>query len=579
MPCVVAIRSAKAITEELPEASTTSIGALARCSLPNSERDVQRLAKKFQLCIDIPMSEMTVGGKKMPFLKMSDWARFLADRNLLYRLCGLDSPNPERFRGVWRKFWKRYQSINGGHEVFEKERAGVDLGNVVGLMLHGDEGRSQKKGAMLVVSAHSVLGFGVRSSPLSKQDRYPQNLNYCESTWCTRFLLATVPRAAYADEDDLMQDILLHVSTDLLELYERGITTMDGEQVYFCPVSLMGDWPFIAKAGMLTRSFMNISKHSKANSASKGICHMCQADCPNWIWEDFESRVPPWLPSMNTLNPFKDDPALFMLPMDPADRTKYFAWDLFHCWHIGAGKKLMATAFCLLAFSDVYQGSVDTRIAATSSDFIAWCRSNKQRAYLRKISKEMLSYESSNSYPSGGWSKGQTTTVLTKWFIETCRVHMATVRTNGLLELAFQAAVGADIFLSGLYQFEAWIPANSGALLARHALEHLRLYGRGASLALQQGKCFFPLMPNHHRLHHLAWDLLEQSQRSEFCLNLLHCSTQPSEDFIGRPCRISRKVNVRDIVTRTLQRSLITVLAQYHKAGLIRDPPKANLGS
>ena len=576
----MAIRTARGFTEEVPAASGSSIGALARCSLSHSERDTHKLIKDFQLAADVPLSEMTVGEQQLPFLKMSDWARYLADKNLLYRFAGLAEPDPDRVSDVWRLFWNRYKAVNPRHEIFSREREGLDLGQVVGLMVHGDEGRSQKKLPMLIVSACSILGYGLRKSRASKKTRLPQNLNYTQSTWCTRFLLAAAPRAVYASSDDLFQDIMRGVSDDLRVLFDEGVTTLDGQRVYFCPISVMGDWPYIQKAGLLSRSFLNIAKHTTQNAASKGICHRCLADCPGWIWEDFESRDPPWLPSVNTVSPFKADPAMFILPMDRVDKTKYFTFDLFHTWHMGAGKSLLSTTFILLATSDLFPGSsIDVRIGAASDDFIAWCRQNKHRPYVKKITKETLGMQISTNTPVGGWSKGHTTTSIAKWVLHICRQNIEVVRANDLLYLAFQATVEADLFISGLYKHELWIPANEARLLANHALQHLRLYGRGASLAWQKRRSLFPLMPNHHRLHHLGVDLLEQSQAAQHCLSPLHSSCQPAEDFIGRPSRISRRVNCRQIVTRTLQRALAVVLAHYHKAGLIKDPPLLSLES
>ena len=321
----MAIRTARAFVEEVPEASSSSIGNLARCQESHSERDTHRLTKRFKLTVDIPISEMKVGDIDLPYLKMTHWAQFLISNNLLHRLAGLTKPDPERTAAIWREFWRRYHAINPQHEIYK--RADLDLGRVYPLMLHGDEGRSQKKSPILIIATHSVLGFGLSTSRVPKKQYVRMNLNYQSSTWTTRYLLVVAPRQVYADDDAHMQTIMHHISLDLKSLYEDGLCGLDGQQVFFCPLSLMGDWPWIAKAGALSRTFMNTSKHANAKSAPKGICHRCQADRTGWEWENFELATPSWLPSENTLSPYVVEPEVLMLPMNRDNTPKWFT-----CW-------------------------------------------------------------------------------------------------------------------------------------------------------------------------------------------------------------------------------------------------------
>ena len=522
-----------------------------------------------KLTFDVPISETQVGDVKLPYLKLSDWCKMLIGNGLWHHLAGLREPDPERTSAIWREFWARYRLINPSHEIYK--RTDIDLGSVCAMMLHGDEGRSQKKAAILVLAAHSILGFGLRTSKVPKNERLSMNLNYESPTWTTRFLLAVAPRWVYADDDDQMQDIMRAISIDLKALYDEGLPGPDGKQVYFCPLAMMGDWPFIAKCGGLGRSFWNVSKHANARSEPKGICHRCQADRRGWLWEDFEVATPPWLLSENTLSPFTFEPAVLMLPMDKTNTPKFFAWDLFHAWHLGAGKSFMATAFVLLCMSSIYFGSIDSRIEKGNADFMSWCKANNMRPYIRRLSKENLGWQQTSNFPSGGWSKGETTRVLTKFFLHQYKMHAASVQDDVLLTIAYKAAGHINTVLSGLYKWELWIPSSHAEHLGLKGIAFLRMFGRGAQKAALMKKSFFYLLPNLHRLHHIFWDMLEDSGKSPWVLNPLYAATQPEEDFIGRPSRISRKVNPRTVVLRTIQRSLITAHAKYREAGLIRD--------
>ncbi|CAL1172693.1 unnamed protein product [Cladocopium goreaui] len=53
------------------------------------------------------------------------------------------------------------------------------------------------------------------------------------------------------------------VAKDLRHLFEHGIVNpLDGQRYFFCIVNVMGDWPFIQRAGHLARSFYNAAKHA-----------------------------------------------------------------------------------------------------------------------------------------------------------------------------------------------------------------------------------------------------------------------------------------------------------------------------
>ena len=224
--------------------------------------------------------------------------------------------------------------------------------------------------------------------------------------------------------------------------------------------------------------------------------------------------------------------------------------------------------------SSIYSGSIDNRLDATSGDFFAWCASTNTRPYIRKLGKENMNYQQTSNYPNGGWSKGLTTTAILKFFLSKCADHVAEVEADILLNIAYKAGSHMDAFLHGLYKHEVWIPSKEGKSLALRGAAFLRMFGRGAQQAAKLKKSHFYLVPNHHRLQHIFMDMLEECAVSPYCLNPLHCATQADEDFIGRPSRISRRVNIRLVSLRTIQRSLITIFGKYREAGLIRDATK-----
>eukprot|EP00435_Cladocopium_sp_Y103_P025853 s802_g6.t1 len=451
VPCSVAIRTAKAVTEEVPAARTTSIAALAHCTESHSERDVQRLSDKYGLKLPIPISQTPVGDSTIPFLKMRHWAEFIESRNLWHMLCGLDRADHDACDRRWKLFWERYQRINPGHEVFQRAARGeIDLCKTAGLLLHGDEGRSLKKSAILVVSCHSVLGYGLSTS--SKANKAETNkLNFEQPTWTTRYLLSVVPKSYYSEEsggDKSFQQVLAAVAGDLRDLYDHGIVGPWGRHFY-CIINIVGDWPWMIKAGLLARSFQNVAKHgrpaAKAKAAPKGICHQCLADYgrDGVVWEDFESEVPDWVSTMNQVSPFLDTPAVLVLPHDQQDHPSLFSWDIFHGWHLGSGKIFLASAFVCILISDIFEGSVETKIDALNTHYWTWCKINHKKP-IKKFTRAGLNWLTSTAYPSGGWSKGDATTQLMKYFLTFCRDYLGQVRANALLSLAFQAGEAMD---------------------------------------------------------------------------------------------------------------------------------------
>ena len=585
----MAIRNARAVTEEVPEASASSIGAIARMSESNGERDVHRMAQRYKLAMPFQLSVVKIGSEPLHYLKFSEWARFLLRMNLWHHLCGMSQPDKHRAELTWSTFWRSFQKLKPTHPVFQKNND--QLSRTCALMFHGDEGRSQRKLAILILAVHSVLGYGISTS-LQAEENTLHKLNYLRTTWVTRFLLGVLPKAFYSrggggedeadaatsqsgDEEatDVCQRLLQVISDDLLQLFVDGITNPhDGQQYYFVVLNVMGDWPWLVKAGCLNRSFMNAAKHATSAKPPQGICHRCCADRPGFPWEDFEAEPRCWVATRGVLSPFQSQPSLLTLPHLAEDPTEFFTWDLFHCWHIGLGKVFLGTCLVLLAMSDLCNGSIPDRLAYLNDRFQSWCRANHQKPYIVKISKEKLNWPSTNKYPQGSWAKGSTTRILGKWFIHECSQIPDLVQADDLLKIAYRAACNIELFLKGIYSHEVWIPRSAAETICARGLLFLRLYGRGAMLCHQRNRSLFMLQPNLHRLDEIIADMkaVLADPGVERIMNPLTASTQADEDFIGKPSRVSRRVAARTIIRRTFQRSMIVYKDEYTNAGILR---------
>ena len=126
--------------------------------------------------------------------------------------------------------------------------------------------------------------------------------------------------------------------------------------------------------------------------------------------------------------------------------------------------------------------------------------------------------------------------------------------------VAFLQAAGAralNVTLSTMYRSGFWIRSSHALRLSKLLYRFLALYVQCADYTLAQRKRRFAIVPKLHMLAHCAFDLQDQSQRSEWCINPLSCTNQVQEDYIGRPSRISRRVSIRSLHTSLMMRSLI----------------------
>ena len=137
------------------------------------------------------------------------------------------------------------------------------------------------------------------------------------------------------------------------------------------------------------------------------------------------------------------------------------------------------------------------------------------------------------------------------------------------MSLAMEACKALSGFVRLLFRSGAWLSAEDAGLAAQLALKYLRRYSQLAGWAQREGRMLWILQPKVHCLHHIALTLWEHSQAGKKSLNPVCCSTQTSEDFIGKPSRLSRRVAAQTVIQRVLERHLQNSYAEWVKAGLL----------
>lgn len=145
---------------------------------------------------NVPISRATIGSlDDFPFLRPSDFMKTMCATNDFTRLLGDKSLADSR--KTLSLFWSRYREHQPLHDVFTNKNHCLD--RCVPMYVHGDEGQTYKKKAVLIISFQSALGTGGRHSP----NEHPSGssvssagipMNFLRNALQTRYLSAVCPK-------------------------------------------------------------------------------------------------------------------------------------------------------------------------------------------------------------------------------------------------------------------------------------------------------------------------------------------------------------------------------------------------
>eukprot|EP00438_Fugacium_kawagutii_P024301 Skav217542 [mRNA] locus=scaffold467:270702:272252:- [translate_table: standard] len=508
-------------------------------------------------------------------LSLRNWVEYMVSQNVWHALVGLKLANPARERAILLEFWRRYKVIRPTHEIFQRADAGLlDLSRCAPLLLHGDEGRGRKKSGFLCVTYFSYIGFGtIDANTVRKEKPYHlMRLNYAQNPYTHRLVTSVLPKML---RDHLaLKDILDFISSDASSMLTNGVKDSQGHTYSTCVLQCVGDWQWLVKAGSLTRSYYNVEKRPRKQDANpRGICHLCAAGQNGVLWENYRGmgRKPTWYPTMLTQDPFQGQPALNRIPFIPGQQPHFYAFDLFHSWHLGVGKSFAAG--CLAMASDyMWATNVDSRLEQLSCLFMTYCEENHETAHLNSLTRPVLGWMDRNQYPNGYWSKGHTTTTLCKFF-ETWAKQQEDASGDDLMQLALDACCKINRVLRIMYESDIWLSRGVATDVAQLGMTFLEGYKRLATKSYHAGKNLFPHMPKGHAMEHIFFQLVLDLEidGAQFFLNPLNHSVQISEDMVGRISRVARRTAPQQVVTRVLQRTLQAAYKHWRERGYIRD--------
>ena len=279
------------------------------------------------------------------------------DHSCFHILTGLVRPNEEREGDILEAFWAAYKTRCPTHPIYLlAEQNKLSLRRTVPLALHGDEGRGRRRDAFLILSFRSLLGRG-----LHPQDRLQKRhgikkkwlkmkANCRGHSFTNRWMFSALRKCDYSgSKESVFNEVLASAAEQALELADTGILGKDNKTYHGMLLHVIGDWVWLHKSGNFFRSYNNVQKRKVVRAPPGGICHMCLAGVGNYWWEQIQTKRPSWKTTMCQESPFISPSVFAQVPHPAGELPLMWAWDWFHCWHLGVAKCFLASSIALLS--------------------------------------------------------------------------------------------------------------------------------------------------------------------------------------------------------------------------------------
>ena len=538
-----------------------------------SYRYVRRLGMYWK----IPLSVLKYECEEKSWLDV----HYLSPQAILSYLVGkhprvvFGKPTVEEGMASLRAFWSGYHEFHSSHAVFSKHEAN-DLSRVIPVAIHGDEGRGKRRSQTTIISFESVLGIkgsltpctaccpshlpnsGSGKSPAENPQVKLLQSNMKGHSFLQHWPLVVIP-GVWAKEYKKMTDQFLELfGEEFKTMFEDGFL-VNGQRWYCAVVSAKGDLKWISKICKLSRGY-----ERKGTKNDYPCCHLCMAGSRDLPAEDLTSQ-PCWLETCFTERPWDEQrpPSLHAVPFDPTKPEFMYRYDPFHTLRLGLFRDLVASTLFLWARWGLFgsQGKIGEKISSAYMSFKLWCSTTNNSPSLRSFSLALFKYTSSKSYPYAN-VKGSDVTLLLKWertmavgFLNDGSLTQEQTQVMSIILSTTRVAIS----------FYDWM--NDHALFAGHSCGAV-FYERGQSLingfvwladwAFKNSLCLYGLKPKIHFLKHMLLEVKVQLEKNDDnIMNPIMNDCQQNEDFLGRLCKSSKKIDLRVMTQRTLEFYLV----------------------
>lgn len=568
--CRSQILTAQAVEEDIGKAAAAQCGISewGSASLHHSEAHVQRVTAKQGTKLDVPISSLIVGNVEVPWISPRHWVERLVRKGMWPRLAGAPTNDYNISGQIWARFWNDFEKVCPEFEVFSRP---FDRAKTAAFLIHGDEGRTLKRHAILVTSLQSGLGQGFDNKRLPRRvnGQWTLKVNFIGHSFTHRFVTSTVPKTHYESNPELFHKVMEEVALSLKDLFDVGVFDPVTQETYrVVVIGVKGDAPYLAKCGNFYRSYNTTVKRGTEQSIPKGVCHRCLAGTPGYPCEEIATMSPRWSRTQGVRMPWLSTPSVVEhLMHNMSDPATFFYSDVWHIVHLGFGRSWVASVLGL-TLEVINEPNLDAKWTYLSNEYRSWCRSNRTQTHINAITPYLMSYGDKTG-TMGQWHKGALTTNFMKWLPQL--LTKLSCDQRGLLLECLAATKSLNALFGILYRADAFLTTSECEQVVSNGMIFLSAYSKMARAQYAVGRPWnFPLYPKLHAFHECLLTVHGDGRRSGTAANPLLFSCQVDEDVVGRSSRLSRRVNVRLAMLRTLERFLISANTAYVKAGLLR---------
>ena len=568
--CTEAKRVADAVVERYNDCPI--ISAIHSASRGSAENTIHKMSSKHELRINVVISYVDMPGiKRFPHILFSSWVKYLVKKNLLHLLTG--GHGMEKGREHCKQYWERWCQIFPEHTNSEKIRNGVlPPEYTIPVQTHQDEGRGFGRSGVLIGNTGGCIGKLARMTLKHHMESGQAGPGMGHSL-LSRFLYCVAPKSLYSANTAFYKELWRIYKEDLAVLANEGFE-FNGTRYFVAWQGTKGDLPALASIGGLNRTFRSVAKRPNAKTVvMNGICHWCDGGThENLPWEDV-SLDALWVGTMG-LNPAWDTfPEILELGHDRSNPGMAFLFDIWHNLHLGDAKTIFGSGY-VLCLDLIAETSVDRKMEELNLDLGAYLSVTKQRVQCVPITRDKLSWTAAADFPQMTWQKGQDAVVLLAWLENYFRRHepmWADLEVAALFDSVFLLVRSINEFCRIMYSEPLWIEDAAAERFTSAGLIFLTEYRRCVYLSHRANKKLFFLQPKIHYIAHTIFEAHRQTSALGFCLNPLGQSCQMDEDFVGRPCRLSRRVSSRVLstCTRSIERYLILTHSVWKDHGVI----------
>ena len=595
VPCTTAQRIRLGGLEEAGEAKSGIIDAEGGRSTPSWSKNASRFAwntfARYKLGWKIKMSyyDFNPGDGNIircPYHSPKDILQYLMEKHPEAVIGGITS-SVERALHL-ESFWAAYQHNEPDHMAFREHQH--SLQSLIPVFYHGDEGRGKRRGNTVVVSLESPLGIFTEQQQQSRKpsvacgcnppaglkrkyhsmvhglpDRLKtrlvsQRTNMRGHSFLQHWCMFMIPSVWHHTYPQLLLEMMDVISKDFKSLFYDGLT-IGGKNFCVAVCGHKGDLKWFTKVASLQRSYEH-----KGRVRNLLCCHECMAGCGARPWEDM-AEIPAWAPTRYSARPWDPNqpPALASIPFSVLSPEKQLRRDPFHTLKVGLFRDHIGSCIVYMVRCDLFGGigDFDSKLQNAHGAFRLWASTMGKTPALRKFTRNFLTYPSFDKFP---WMncKGSDSVLCLQWPIIQCTAFQndgnngAHMEMLALMKETSKAAVAIFTFLNshGLF-YERDCAITHYAEITRFINGYILL----ASKVFNNGWKLWGLKPKIHLLKHAAFDLHESlTAGSPTFLNWNAWNCEQNEDFIGRCCRLSRRLDSRHICRRVLE---CTVLKSY----------------